>query len=147
MESAATGGTQPGTQRGVLDMVRERANEQLSSQKTRATDGLGNLANAVRQTTQPLREQQQGAIADYVEQAADKIEQFSASLRERDLGDLLEDAQQFARRQPVLFLAATFTAGVLAARFLKSSAPDRAFRRDQFGDAGRSGSSYSYGGR
>jgi hypothetical protein len=147
MESATGAGAQPGTQRGVLDMVRERANEQLSSQKVRATDGLGNLANAVRQTTKPLRDQQQGAIADYVEQAADKIEQFSASLRDRDLGDLLEDAQQFARRQPTLFIAATFTAGVLAARFLKSSAPDRAPRGDRFSEAGRTRSSYSYGGR
>jgi hypothetical protein len=147
MESATGAGAQQGTQRGVLDMVRERANEQLSSQKVRATDGLGNLANAVRQTTQPLRDQQQGAIADYVEQAADKIEQFSTSLRERDLGDLLQDAQQFARRQPAVFLAATFAAGVLAARFLKSSAPERSRQRDQFTDAGRSRSSYSYGGR
>ena len=147
MESPTSLGSQQGTQRGVLDRVREQANEQLSTQKDRATDGLGNLANAVRQTTRPLREQQHGAIADYVEQAADRIEQFSASLRDRNLSELVDDAQRFARRQPALFLAATFTAGVLAARFLKSSAPGLPRSDDRFESRVRPQSSYSYGGR
>ena len=147
MESPTPLGSQPGTQRGVLDRVREHANEQLSSQKDRATDGLGSLADAVRQTTRPLRDQQHGAIADYVEQAADRLEQFSASLRDRNLNELVDEAQRFARRQPALFLAATFTAGVLAARFLKSSAPDRPRFEDRFEGRVRPQTSYSYGGR
>ena len=146
MESPSPLGSQPGTQRGVLDRVRDHANEQLSSQKDRATDGLGNLANAVRETTRPLRDQQHGVIADYVEQAADRLEQFSASLRDRNLSDLVDEAQRFARRQPALFLAATFTAGVLAARFLKSSAPGRQVAGPDDGPP-RAQGSYSYGGR
>ena len=42
-------------------------------------------------------------------------------LRERDLEGLLEDVEQFARRRPEVFLAGTFLAGLLLARFLKSS--------------------------
>ena len=47
----------------------------------------------------------------------------------RDLTELMDDVNRFARRQPALFVGAAFAAGALAARFLKSS-PDgeRRFR-------------------
>ena len=106
---------------GVIDRVRDAASAQVSTQKDRATDTLGTLASAVRQSTQTLRDQQQDTIAQFVERAADQIERFSATLRNRDLSQLMGDAQQFARRQPAVFIGAAFAAGVLAARFLKSS--------------------------
>ena len=110
-----------GTQTGVMDRVRDAASAQVSTQKDRATDTLGTLASAVRQSTQTLRDQQQDTIAQYVERAADQIDRFSATLRNRDLSQLMADAQGFARRQPAVFIGVAFVAGVLAARFLKSS--------------------------
>ena len=107
--------------RGVMDRVKETATAQISNQKTRATDGLGSIASAVRQSSRPLRDNQQDMIAEYVEKAADQIERFSTSLRERDVNDLVSDVQQFARRQPALFIGAAFATGLVAARFLKSS--------------------------
>src|SRR5215210_1170890 len=65
------------TGRGILDKVRETATGQLASQKDRATDGLGSVAQFVRQSTQQLRDQKQDAIAAYVEQAADQIDHLS----------------------------------------------------------------------
>jgi hypothetical protein len=105
----------------LVDRVRESATAQLSTQKDRATESLGTIARAVRDTSQPLRTHQQDTIAQYVEQAADQIDRFSARLRDRDVTELIDDAQQFARRQPALFVGAAFAAGVIAARFLKSS--------------------------
>lgn len=109
-------------QRGVMNRVKETASAQLSSQKNRATDGLGSIASAVRETSRPLREKKQDAIAEYVEKAADQLEQFSTRLRERDVNELVNDAQQFARRRPAVFIGGAFLVGVAAARFLKSSA-------------------------
>ena len=122
MEQTNTTGTTSGA--GVIDRVRERATAQMTTQKDRATDGLASIANAVRQSSQPLRDNQQDAIARYVDQAADQIERFSTRLRERDINDLISDVQQFARRQPAIFVGASFAAGLLAARFLKSSSRD-----------------------
>jgi ElaB/YqjD/DUF883 family membrane-anchored ribosome-binding protein len=116
--------------RGVIDRVRDRASSQISDQKDRATDSLTRLAQAVRQSTQSLRDNQQGAVAQYVDRAADRIEQFSTTLRERDLNDLMRDAERFARRQPAVFIGAAFAAGVLAARFLKSSSERDDYRND-----------------
>jgi hypothetical protein len=117
---------------GMMDRVKQGAAAQLSSQKDRATDGLGSLAEAVRKTSQPLRDSNQGTLAEYVEQVAERIERFSTDLRQRDLGDLMSDVHRFARRQPALFIGGAFAAGVIAARFLKSTSEHRAgdWRRD-----------------
>jgi len=114
---------------GMVERVRQTAAAQLTTQKTRATEALGNVAAAIRQSGQPLRDNNQGMLADYAEKAADRLEQFSTRLGERELTELMDDAKRFARRQPALFVGAAFTVGVLAARFLKSS-PDgqRRFR-------------------
>jgi hypothetical protein len=114
--------------RGVMDRVKDTATAQLANQKNRATDGLGELAQAVRRTSQPLRESHQDTIAEYVERAADGIERFSTRLRQREIGDLVDEAQRFARRRPALFIGGAFAAGLLTARFLKSSSDQKAQR-------------------
>jgi hypothetical protein len=131
MEHLNQDGSQGGRSTGMVDRVRHTAAAQLSSQKTRATDTLGSVAAAIRQSSQPLRDNNQAMLADYAGKAADQLEQFSTRLRERDLTELMDDAKRFARRQPALFVGAAFAAGVLAARFLKSS-PDgqRRFRTE-----------------
>jgi hypothetical protein len=112
--------TAAGSAQTVMDRVRSTASAQISNQKDRATDGLGSLAHAVRQTAQPLRDSQQNALAEYADKAADQIERLSSQLRERDVSELMEDAQRFARRQPAVFIGTAFAVGVFAARFLKS---------------------------
>ena len=107
--------------RGLMDRVKDSATAQLSTQKSRATDGLGSLASTIRQSSQPFRDGQQDMIAQYVEKAADQLERLSTHLRDRDVSDLMDDAQRFARRQPAVFVGAAFAVGVVAARFLKSS--------------------------
>ncbi|MBA2301554.1 MAG: hypothetical protein H0W08_02855 [Acidobacteria bacterium] len=109
---------------GIVGRVREQATAQLTTQKDKATDGLGTVAEAVRQTTQTLRDGQHDTVARYVEQAADQIERFSQQLKNKDVGQLMNDAQQLARRQPALFIGGAFAIGLLGARFLKSSARD-----------------------
>jgi ElaB/YqjD/DUF883 family membrane-anchored ribosome-binding protein len=125
MEHSNTTNSDAGTGSGIMDRVRERATAQLSTQKDRATDGLGSVAQAVRQSTQHLRENKQDAIAQYVEKAADQIDRFSTQLRNRDVGELVNEVQRFARRQPALFVGSAFAVGVIGARFLKSSSDNQ----------------------
>jgi ElaB/YqjD/DUF883 family membrane-anchored ribosome-binding protein len=125
MEHSNTTNSDAGTGSGIMDRVRERATAQLSTQKDRATDGLGSVAQAVRQSTQHLRENKQDAIANYVEKAADQIDRFSTQLRNRDVGELVNEVQRFARRQPALFVGSAFAVGVIGARFLKSSSDNQ----------------------
>lgn len=116
-----TNSGETGTSSALMDRVRDGATSQLTTQKGRVTDSLTSLAQAVRQSTESLRSNQQPGVAQYVEKAASQLEHLSNRLRDRDVKDLVQDARQFARRQPAIFVGAAFAAGLLAARFMKSS--------------------------
>src|SRR5215213_8025854 len=93
-----------GSGTGLMDRVRESATSQLGAQKDRATDGIGSVAQAVRQSTQHLRDNQHDTIAQYVEQAANQLEQFSTRLKQKDVSELLRDAQDLAKKRPAVFI-------------------------------------------
>jgi len=123
----STSATDNDESRGIGDelrqLVRDKAYEQIDSQKERATGTLGAVAGAVRHATQELREKGQTGLAGYVNRAADEIDRWTSRLREQDLDDAVREVQEFARRKPAIFLGVAFGAGVLAARFFKSSGP------------------------
>jgi hypothetical protein len=106
---------------GLMDKLRNGASSQLGAQKDRASDGVSSVAQAVRQSTQQLRDNRHETIAQYVEQTVDGIERFADRLKEKDVNELVGDAQRFARRNPAAFVGAAFGVGLVAARFLKSS--------------------------
>ena len=134
----APASTSPGvSQPGIVNKVKERATAQLSSQKGRATDGLDTIAHAVRQTTQQLRADDHGAVAEYIDKAAEQLERLSQRLRDKDIGELVHDARDLARRQPAVFIGGSFALGLLAARFLKSSQQDGG--RSEYRRAGQAG--------
>jgi len=134
---AAKGATeQVQAQAGQLkDQARDYATSQLTSQKERAAGSLGTVADVLRQTSQQVREQDQGSVAQYIDKIADQAEQFSHTVREQDLSQLLDSTEQWARRQPALFLSGAVAVGFLATRFLKSSRPQQ--------DSGMSSSAYT----
>jgi len=105
----------------LMNTVKQRATEQLDTQKTRATDGLSVIAGAVRQTTQTLRNDHHDGLAEYAERAADQLERFSNAIRDKNMDQLLREGRTLARRQPALFIGSSFAVGLLAARFIKSS--------------------------
>jgi hypothetical protein len=120
---------------GLMDRVKESATSQLGTQKDRATDGLGSVAQAVRQSTQQLRDQKHETIAQYVEQAADQLERFANRLKDKNVGDLAREAQDLARRRPAIFIGSAFALGLLATRFIKSSSDNSQARRTAAGYA------------
>ena len=99
----------------------------VSRQKDQAADRLGGVAGALRDVANRLQEQDQSTgFGQYATRAADQVDRLSHYLRDRDLNTFFRDTETFARRHPDVFLGGTFLAGLLLARFLKSSA-DRNF--------------------
>jgi hypothetical protein len=86
---------------------------------------VGGLAEALYHTAQHLQEQHRDAVAQYTGQAAQGLERFSQTLRQRDLHAVVGQVEDFARRQPAVFIGSAALLGFLAARFLKSSAESR----------------------
>ena len=128
----------------LAGQAKEQATQKIESGlhrgKARAADALGGVAQSLVQSSQQLRDQNQGA-GQYVEQAAQRLQGLSDYLRNTDVDDIIDRVEMTARRQPALFLGGAFALGVLGARFFKSS------RRQQAADLGGYGSGYgsSYG--
>jgi hypothetical protein len=108
----------------VFNDAKEIARGKLAEQQESAASSLGSFAQALRKSAQEMQgDGQQASVARIAQTAADGLERFSGSLRNKDLDSMLRDAESLARRQPVLFFGAAVAAGFLAVRFLKSSAP------------------------
>lgn len=102
--------------------VAEQAQSAVEGGKARFAERAHGVAEALHHASDGLRAEDQEEVARYTEKVAEKIEQLSGFLRERDLASMASDVKRFAQRQPALFLGGAFTAGLLAARFIKSSA-------------------------
>ncbi len=101
--------------------AREQANKVVGERKDKAAHSLDALSGALRDSAGRLRDEQT-VFGDYAESAAERVERLARYLRERDPERLLEDAEDFARSRPEIFVGGMFVAGLLLARFLKSSA-------------------------
>jgi hypothetical protein len=108
----------------VIDRVKQSATAQLTTQKDRGIDALGSVTQAVRSSSQRLRDEKHETIASYVDQAADQIDTWSRRIKDKDLDELVTDVQRLARRQPAVFISSAFALGLIGARFLKSSPPE-----------------------
>jgi ElaB/YqjD/DUF883 family membrane-anchored ribosome-binding protein len=135
----------------LMGTARTRARSAFEHQQHRVADSIGSVAQALHQAADKLNEQNEDVVARYTDTAAQRIEQFANSLRDRNLDDLVGQAEQFARRQPEVFLGTAVATGFLIARFLRSSGSRASQRRSNLsyggGDTGSygSGSAGSYG--
>jgi hypothetical protein len=105
----------------VMDQTREQVFTRLDQQKEQVVGTIGGVAQALRQTGQQLQEGEQANISQYIDQAAEWVDGISGYLRDREIGDLVNDVEDLARRQPAIFIGGAFALGFLTARFLKSS--------------------------
>lgn len=111
----------------AADQAGDLVSNLVSRQKDQAADRLGGVANTLRDVGNRLsNEADAGPIGEYASKAAEQIDRLSHYLRDRDLNTFFRDSETFARRHPDVFLGGTFLAGLLLARFLKSSG-DRSF--------------------
>jgi hypothetical protein len=105
----------------LTEQARQQAKSQVGSQLDQAGEGLAHVAQAVTAVGRELREQDQAGLAQYTDQAAEQLDRLAGYLRTNDIDQVINQVQRFARRKPALFLGSTFVAGLLGARFLKTS--------------------------
>lgn len=98
--------------RGHADEETQRAGSALST----AGDQLQALADG--------RVDEAGVLGDYVEQLAGYVNRWADTVEQRGLDGLLEDARNFGRRRPGMFLLSALVAGVAVGRFGRNVAPE-----------------------
>ena len=106
--------------RQAARQARDAAHSIMQRQKDYGADQMDGIARAAHGAAHELEEQLPMA-ADYVRDAAQRLERASASLRERDIDDLMGSIAQFARSQPAALFGGAIVAGFAISRFLKSS--------------------------
>jgi hypothetical protein len=112
--------------------ARDRARDEVDRRSTDAGQQASATADAIRQASSHLREQGQDGPARLVEQAAGHVERAGSWLQESDGDRILNDVEDFARRQPLAVIAGGVAVGFALSRLLKASSRDR---YDQRGSA------------
>ena len=143
----------------AYDKVAEKATSTLEEKKAGFTDGLTTVAYSIRKAGDSLNNSKDQSYvteysAHYADAAAQKLEQTARYFQNNDLKGMARDAEDYARRNPAIFLGGAFVLGVLAARFFKSSpvppptsigqasiGTDHQLEQAKFGDIHNSGAS------
>lgn len=108
----------------IKDTVREKASNlaggAFEKQKGTALGELDNIASALRKAGSELGDTG-GVATKLVSSIADRVESAGRSLDGKELGDVVDDLERFARRNPATFISGAIAVGFLASRFFKSS--------------------------
>ena len=119
------------------DKVKEQGRTFLNEQKRRVGSEIGTYSAAARRAAERLESESDTNLSSYVSSAADQLDRLATRVQERDLGELIDDVEEMARRRPEVFYGGMFVAGLVAARFLKASKEKRARERYQSAGGGR----------
>lgn len=120
------------TAREVGDTVAREAKDRADKAKDGVADDISSVSDALRRASDDLRngspqERSFGA-------AADALADFADTVRNKDLGEMVDDMGDFARRNPMAFLGGAALLGFAGVRMAKAS--QRARLADDAGGAG-----------
>ena len=111
--------------RGAMGQARGRISDQVDQRSTQAGERIAGTASDVRSIADELRIQGKDAPANLAEQVASQADRVGDYLKGASGDRILRDAEDFARRQPMLVAAASLALGFAASRFLKASSSRR----------------------
>ncbi len=111
--------------KGGAQQAQARIREQVDQRSTQAGEQVSATAEALRTTSRHLRDQGQDAPAQAAEKAAHHAERLGGYLSDSSADRILDDLEDFGRRQPLAVVGLGVVAGFLASRFLKASSRER----------------------
>jgi ElaB/YqjD/DUF883 family membrane-anchored ribosome-binding protein len=101
-----------------VDAAQSAAESMLEEQRQQVAEKVSGIAEALRNAAKSLDQSQNRALAGYVDQAADQVASIYRTVRERHWSEIVADTEDFARRQPTLFVLGAVATGFLVGRFL-----------------------------
>jgi hypothetical protein len=111
--------------RETTETMRSRMREQVDQRSTQAGEQVSSTAQALRSTSEKLREEGRDGPARAADRAADQAERIGGYLEQSDADRILNDIEDFGRRQPLAVAAIGLGLGFMASRFLKASSRSR----------------------
>jgi ElaB/YqjD/DUF883 family membrane-anchored ribosome-binding protein len=123
-ESSTTDQAKEKAQRAA-DQARTAVRSQVNQRSTDAGERVHDFAADARTIAVELRRQGKDQPAKLADQAADRVDRLGDYLRRSDADHILQDIEDFGRRQPWAVIAGGVALGVIASRFLKASSSSR----------------------
>jgi hypothetical protein len=105
--------------------ARARLREQVDQRSTQAGQQVSSQAGELRSLGVQLRRQGKEGPAKLADQVADRTEQVGRWLTRSDADAILDDVEDFARRNPWALAAGGMVLGLAASRLLKASSTQR----------------------
>lgn len=99
--------------------IKERVRGFAEERKAAGADRMTSLAGAADRAAENI-ETEAPKVAEYIRDAAEGLRGFSSTIRERSIDEIASDAQDFARRQPLVVFGGAVVAGLALSRFLKA---------------------------
>ncbi len=114
----------------VVEEAKAAVRGMADSQKGKVCSRLGGVAQALHDTAREL-EKQNIPAGRYANYAARQVDRVVDALKDRPVEDLVVDMEDFARRQPMLFVGGALVTGFMLARLARNT--DRTQRSEAAG--------------
>lgn len=108
----------------LRDQALEKAQDYATVGKEKATGALDSVARLLDSTAGQLDDNVGADVGNYVHRAADALNDFAESLRNKDVEELLSDARDVVKKHPAIAIGAAAAVGFLLARVVKSGRQD-----------------------
>jgi uncharacterized protein YjbJ (UPF0337 family) len=122
---------------GAAEQAKSRAQQEIDTRSTQAGEEVSSFAEALRTTSDKLREEGKDGPAKAADRVAEQAQKVGGYLTDADGDKILSDVEDFARRKPWVVLAGGVVVGLAAARFLKASSAERSISRSEFSGPSR----------
>jgi hypothetical protein len=108
--------------REVVEEAASRAQEVAQAERQRWANEVDGVARALGHAADSLRSDGRDTIAQYTERAAEGVHRAGRMLRDRNPRELVRGVEDFARREPLMFLGGALLLGAAVSRLLKNAA-------------------------
>jgi hypothetical protein len=105
--------------------ARSRVRDEVDRRSTQAGEQAGSTAQALRDASGKLRDEGSEPVARGLEQVADRVDRAGGWLRDSDGDSILNDVEDFGRRNTLAVVAGGLALGFAASRLLKASSRRR----------------------
>ena len=104
----------------MKDQALDQARDAATQGKAKAADTIHGVADTLRQSASQFGQNQTIApVGKYANQAADALEDFAGTLRNKDVDQLVTEVSGFVRRNPAIAIGVAVAAGFAITQLLR----------------------------
>lgn len=105
--------------------VKEAASKIAADERNIAARKVSGIATAMTKIGAELEQTDQPDVGRYAKRIGDSLQSFAGEIKDRDLREIANMAEDFGRKQPLAFLGVAALAGLVTSRFLMASSPSQ----------------------